>query len=104
MTSFTPPAGASFKRNPYYWMETPPLGEIDFVWNYVGSTKPRSGYYDVDIYDVAMIAGAYRSTATRKPSPKYIAGADVAPIGGAINIYDIVTVTRFYGQQWGSYP
>jgi hypothetical protein len=106
MTAFTPGVGggASFKRNPYYWMETPPLGEIDFVWNFVGTTKPRSGYYDVDIYDVVLAAGAYGSTATGVPSPKYISAADLAPVGGTINIYDIVTITGVYGDTWGTPP
>jgi hypothetical protein len=96
-------AGATFRRNPYYWMETPPLGEVDFVWNYVGVTKPRSGYYDIDIYDVVMTAGAYGATATGAPSPKYISGADFAPVGGLVNIYDIVTNSGNYGRRWG-YP
>jgi hypothetical protein len=71
--SFTPGVGggASFKRNPYYWMPTPPLGEMDFEWNHVGTVKPRCGYYDVDIYDVVWAADAYGATATGVPSPRY---------------------------------
>ncbi len=105
LTAFTPGVGggATYRRNPYFWMETPPLGEVDFLWNYVGTTKPRCGYYDVDIYDVVLAAGAYGASATGVPSPKYIAGADLAPVGGLINIYDIVTLTGQYGVRWG-YP
>jgi hypothetical protein len=106
MTSFTPGVGggATFKRNPYYWMETPPLGEVDFIWNYVAGPKPRTGYYDVGIYDVVLAAGAYGASATGVPSPKYIAGADLAPVGGLINVYDVVTLTGQYGVKWGHPP
>ncbi len=106
MTSFTPGVGggATYKRNPYYWMDTPPLGEVDFLWNYVAGPKPRAGYFDVDIYDVVLAAGAYGASATGVPSPKYIAGADLAPVGGLINIYDVVTLTGQYGVQWGQPP
>ena len=106
LTSFTPGVGggATYKRNQYYWMDTPPLGEVDFLWNYVAGPKPRTGYYDVDIYDVVLAAGAYGASATGVPSPKYIAGADLAPVGGLINIYDIVTLTGRYGTRWGQPP
>jgi len=105
LTAFTPGVGggATYKRNPYYWMETPPLGEVDFLWNYVAGPRPRCGYYDVDIYDVVLAAGAYGASATGVPSPKYIAGADLAPVGGLINIYDVVTLTGQYGKRW-CYP
>ena len=106
MTSFTPGTGggAAFKRNPYYWMETPPLGEIDFVWNFQAGPKPRDGYYEVDIYDVVVAAGAYGTTSTGEPSAKFVSAADVAPPGGKIDIYDIVTLSGVYGTKWGRPP
>jgi len=106
MTSFTPGTGggAAFKRNPYYWMETPPLGEIDFVWNFQAGPKPRDGYYNVDIYDVVLAAGAYGTTSTGLPSAKFVSAADVAPPSGKIDIYDIVTLGGVYGTKWGHPP
>jgi len=103
-TAFTPGTGNSItlKRNPYYWMDTPLLGEVDFVWNFQSGPKPRSGSYQINIYDVVMAAGAYGSQGTGVPSSNWLAGADVAPEGGVIDIYDIVTITGKYGQSWGA--
>jgi len=94
-TEFTPGLGGrlTMVKNPYYWMESRPLGEIDFV------RKPN-GCYKIDIYDVVLAAGAYGSQGTGVPSVKWIPGADLAPVGGLINIYDIVTITGQYGRQW----
>lgn len=96
---FTPEAGGSLvlKRNPYYWMETPPLGEVDFV------RKPN-GCLGVDIYDVVMAANSYGSQGENIPDPHWLPGADLAPPGGAVDIFDIVTVASKYGQEFDCDP
>ncbi len=105
-TAFTSGVGGSLvlKRNPHYWMETPLLGDVDFKWKWEDGPKPRSGYFKVDIYDVVMAAQAYGSSATGEPDEKWLAAADIAPPGGTINIYDIVTMAGNYGKQWGHTP
>ena len=94
-TGFTPGTGGSLtlQRNPYYWMETPPLGEVDFA------RKPN-GACKVDIFDLVLAAGAYGSQGTAVPSAKWFAGADVAPPAGKIDIFDMVTIASQYGQEY----
>jgi hypothetical protein len=98
-TAFTPGAdgGVTLKRNPFYYMETPPLGEIDFV------RKPN-GAYKIDIYDLALAAGAFASQGTGFPSKNWFPGADLAPNGGVIDIYDEVTVTGINWDQEYDFP
>lgn len=97
--SFTPGAEGSLelKRNTNYWMETPPLGEVDFVRKPNGSQK-------VDIYDVVMAASAYGSSGFDTSDPDWFPGADLAPPSGTVNIFDIVTVASKYGTEWDCYP
>lgn len=99
-TAFTPGIGGSItlKRNPFYYMETPPLGEVDFV-------RKSSGAYKVDIYDLALAGGAFGSQGTGVPSSNWFAGADLAPNGGVIDIYDEVTVTGVnWDREWDPDP
>ena len=89
-TAFDITVGATFKRNPFYFMVTPLLGEIDFV-------KKSNGNYKVDIFDLALAGGAFGSQGTGVPSSNWFAGADLAPNAGVIDIFDEVTVT---GVNW----
>jgi len=91
-TAFTPGAGgsATYKRNPFYYMVTPLLGEIDFV-------KKTSGNYRVDIFDLAFAGAAFGSQGTGIPSANWLPGADLAPAGGKVDVLDEVTVT---GTNW----
>jgi hypothetical protein len=50
---------------------------------------------DVDIYDIALASAAYGS---RPGDPNWNPEADVAPEWGVINIYDMVTISSYYGQ------
>jgi hypothetical protein len=97
-TGFSPGAGGFFTamKNPFYYMETPILGEIDFVWE-------TGGYYEVTIFDVVKAAGAYGSQGTAVPDSNWVAGADLAPPGGVIDIFDIVTIAGKYGQTSGTH-
>jgi hypothetical protein len=96
--AFTPGVGGALelKRNTDYWMETPPLGEVDFVRKLDGTQK-------VDIYDVVMAVSAYGSSGFDMLDPDWFPGADLAPSGGIIDIFDLVTITGKYGTIW-DYP
>jgi len=68
-------------------MDTPLLGDVDFV------RKPN-GAYKVDIFYPALGAGAFGSQGTGTPSSNWFPGADLAPNGGVVvDVYDLVTVT-----------
>ncbi len=99
MTGFSPGEGGFFtvKRNPFYWMETPVLGEVDFRWE-------AGGYYEVTIFDVVKAASAYDSQGIAVPDDHWFPGADVAPPGGVIDIFDLVTIASQYGQTFGALP
>jgi hypothetical protein len=99
MTGFHYGAGGNMtvKRNPYYWMEMPVLGEIDFRWE-------EGGYYEVTIFDIVKAAGAYDSQGTAVPDDNWFPGADLVPPGGVIDIFDIVTIAGKYGQTFGAPP
>jgi hypothetical protein len=90
--------------NPYFFLETPPLGEVDWAWKWTGAISPRNGYYKIDIYDVVKVCGAYGSTGTVIPSQNWFPGADLATPCGKIDIFDVVTVTGKYGTQFGAPP
>jgi ABC-type transport system substrate-binding protein len=90
ITSYTVGISATFKRNPFYYMVTPLLGDIDFV-------KKPSGNYKVDIFDLALAGGAYGSQGTGIPSSNWLPGADLAPEGGKVDILDLVTIA---GVNW----
>jgi hypothetical protein len=98
-TSHTSGVGGSLslKKNPFYYMETALLGEIDWA-------KKPNGAYKIDIFDVVKAAGAYGSQGTGVPSSNWFAGADLAPAGGKIDIFDIVTITGKYGQEFDLPP
>ena len=91
-TDFVPGSGGylALKRNPFYYMETPLLGDIDFV-------RKSNGAFKVDIFDLAFAGGAYGSQGVGYPSKHWFPGADVAPTGGGVDLYDLVTVT---GANW----
>ncbi len=84
------------KANRYFFLEVPPLGEIDFVWKWVEGPKPREGYYKIDIYDMVLACGAYGSSGNGIPSPNWFPGADLAPEECKIDIFDIVAICSGY--------
>jgi len=83
----------ALKRNPFYPMERPPLGEIDFL-------KKGSGCYKVDIFDVVMAVSAYGSQGISVPDANWFPGVDLVYPGGQIDIFDIVTIANKYGTEW----
>jgi hypothetical protein len=87
-------------KNPWYPLEDPPLGEIDWVKK---TTGPFAGAYRIDIYDVVFATSAYGSKGETIPDSNWFAGADLAPGGQAeimVNIYDVVTITYQYGNDF----
>jgi hypothetical protein len=96
---------ASLNKNPYFFLETPLLGEIDWRWYWQGTTKPRSGYFKVDILDVVKVTGAYCSRGDGAFNPIYLAGADIDGSDlGHIGILDLVSITGKYAQTFGTPP
>ncbi|MCK4478761.1 hypothetical protein KAU88_09610 [Candidatus Bathyarchaeota archaeon] len=87
VTGFAPGVGGGLdlKKNPHYWMETPVLGEIDFV------RKPN-GEFKVDAFDLVILGSAYGSQGIRIPDPSWFPGADLFPFGGVIDEFDAAVV------------
>jgi len=91
--------------NRYFFLETPVLGEIDWRWNWQGTTKPRSGYYRIDVLDVVICTGSYCHRGDGIPDPLWFPGADIDPTDvGHVGILDIVTVTNNYYKTFGTPP
>jgi hypothetical protein len=99
LVDYVPGAGgiAVLECCPFYQLETPLLGEVDFV------RKPN-GCYRVDIFDVVMAASAYGSQGGGVPDDNWFPGADLAPECCKIDIFDIVTITSVYGQEHDCCP
>jgi len=106
-TSITPGAGGSaiFNCTPSFFLETPPLGEIDWMWTWTGTTRPRSGYFQVNLYDAVHLLKAYGSSGYGVPDANWFPGADLeATDMGHVGLYDAVTVLSKYGAKWGTPP
>ena len=112
---------ALFAKNDYYFMDTPPLGEIDWFWWWGDRDSsrpapdfpegPRTGNFVIDIYDVVYVCVAYGTQAYLEPDSGWASGADLSPTytsevpyGGLIDIYDVTTVLVNYGAEFGSTP
>lgn len=107
MTTDPPGIGdtISLAKNPHFFLETPLLGEIDWAWKWVGTTKPRSGYYKIEIYDVVRATGAYCTRGDGVFNPKYFPGADIDSSALChIAIFDLVTITGKYAMTFGTPP
>ncbi|UCD97160.1 MAG: hypothetical protein JSV35_03695 [Candidatus Bathyarchaeota archaeon] len=98
-TDFVAGAGGylALTANRQYYMETPPLGEIDFV-------RKNNGCYRIDIFDVVMVASAYGSTGGSFPDTNWFPGTDLVPECCRVDIFDVVTVTGKYGLEWDCPP
>lgn len=90
--------------NRYYYLETPPLGEIDFYMKVdYEPLNPEEGYR-VTILDIVRICAAYGSQGYEIPDENFDPGCDINPGGHTctINILDVVTACTQYGVQWGT--
>jgi len=93
----------SLEPNSYFFLNTPPFGEIDWAWYWTGTTKPRSGYYEVDLYDAVRLLVAYCSRGDGVPSANWFPGADIDPYDLChVGLYDAVQMLSKYGQKQGA--
>lgn len=99
-TAYVPGDCIAFERNSYSWMETPQLGEIDWNWKWNPGPSPRTGYYQIDIFDLVRAAGAYGSHGAGPPDPRWFPGADLASTAGLTDIFDIVTAAAKYARKF----
>jgi len=101
------PGWVIFKPN-LYRTEPVPIGEVDWYWYWQGVSKPRSGFYRVDIVDLAMILAAYGSRGdVGIPPPEWQPGADILSIPESwcvIDLSDLVTILPNLGREFGSPP
>jgi len=96
--------GASLKKNPNFFL-SPILGELDWRWYWEGETKPRSGYYRIDILDVVLCTGSYCQRGDGVYNPLYFPGADLdANDLCHVGILDLVIVTGNYFAKFGTPP
>jgi ABC-type transport system substrate-binding protein len=106
-TSVTSGVGGSaiFNCVSSFFLETPPLGEIDWIWTWTGTTRPRSGYYQINLFDAVKLLTSYGSSGYGTPDTNWFPGADLNPNDpGRITLYDAVTVISKYGTKWGTPP
>jgi len=95
----------TLNKNPYFFMETPPLGEVDWKWYWEGTEKPRSGHYKIDILDVVKATAAYCSRGDGIFDPRFLAGADLdASDLCHVGILDLVTITGKYAEKFAIPP
>jgi ABC-type transport system substrate-binding protein len=104
---------AIMNKNPYYFLETPLLGETDWRWwwdtlgGVPGSWEPGrdTGCFKIDVYDVVKATASYCHRGDGDFDTDYFPSADLDPSDlGHIGIYDIVTITGKYGQEWAHPP
>ncbi len=96
---------ALFNCNPGHFLGAPPLGEIDWMWTWVGTTRPRSGYFQVFLFDAVRLLGAYCRHGDGIYDPHWFPGADIDAYDLChIGLYDAVTALSHYGQRSGTPP
>ncbi len=92
-------------RTKVFFLDTPLLGEIDWSWYWLGSSKPRRGYFKIDILDVVKCTSAYCSRGDGAYDPIYVPSADIdANDLCHIGILDLVTISGKYAQTFGLPP
>lgn len=107
MTTDPPGIGDTIvlKKNPAFFLETPLLGEIDWAWEWVGTTAPRSGRYAIRIFDVVRATGAYSTKGDGLYNPVWFPGADLDSSDLChIGIFDVVSIVGKFGKTYGTPP
>jgi len=89
-----------------HFIGAPPLGEIDWTWYWEPGPYPRSGYYQVNLYDAVALMKAYCSRGDSCPVPtNWFPGADIDPYDlSHVGLYDAVQLLTNYGKKFGSPP
>lgn len=94
-----------------FFLETPPLGEIDWRWIWdtpggvPGWENPGrdGGCFQIQVYDVVKATASYCHYGTDLFDPDYFPGADIDDYDlGHVGIYDIALITSKYGLTWGN--
>jgi hypothetical protein len=90
-------------KNTEFFLNLPLLGEMDWAWKWIGSVKPRSGNYKIEIFDVVRATGAYCTRGDVTFNPKFFPGADIDSSDLChIGIFDLVSITGKYGKTFGT--
>jgi ABC-type transport system substrate-binding protein len=89
-----------------HFLGKPPLGEIDWTWYWVAGPYPRSGYYQVNLYDAVALLKAYCARGDACPVPtNWFPGADLDGYDlGHVGLYDAVQLLTNYGKKFGIPP
>jgi hypothetical protein len=94
--------GAALNKNPYFFLEDVPLGEIDWRWTKTPGT-PAGGYYKIDILDVVKCTGAYSARGDGLYNSLYFPGADLDSSDLChVGILDLVSITGKYAFTFGT--
>jgi hypothetical protein len=89
-----------------HFIGAPPLGEIDWMWYWNTGPYPRTGYYQVNLYDAVALLKAYGTRGNICPiSPDWNPGADIDPYDlSYVYLYDAVMLLTKYGRKFGIPP
>ena len=97
-----------------HWLGNPdpeidgiPLGEIDWTWYWVAGPKPRSGYYQINLYDAVTLLKAYCTRGDTCPvPPTWFPGADIDAGYDLchVGLYDACMLLKVYGTKFGIPP
>ena len=91
------------KKNPYFFIKTPPLGEINWRWYWEGTEKPRGGCYKIEILDIILAAAAYGTSGNKEYDPSWFPAADLDRNDLChIGILDICVIAGNYGKAFGA--
>jgi ABC-type transport system substrate-binding protein len=95
----------TLKSNPTHFLSDSPLGEIDWMWYWSGTTKPRSGYYQINLYDAVTLLTAYGTRGDGVPPSNWFPGADIDSYDLChVGLYDAVILLTNYGKKFGTPP
>jgi ABC-type transport system substrate-binding protein len=88
-----------------HWLSAP-LGDVDWMWYWIEGPYPRSGYYQVNLYDAVAVLKSYCARGdTCPPNPNYLPGADVDGYDLChVGLLDAVQVLTCYGKKYGMPP
>jgi ABC-type transport system substrate-binding protein len=89
-----------------HWLGAPPLGEIDWTWYWNTGPYPRTGYYQVNLYDAVTLLKAYCARGDNCPVPtNWEPGADIDGYDLChVGLYDAVQLLTNYGKKFGAPP
>lgn len=91
--------------NPTHFLGAPPLGELDWIWTWQGTTRPRTGFYQINLFDAIRILSAFCSRGDGVPPPNWFPAADIDQFDLChVGLFDAVTLLINFGQRFGIPP